>query len=449
MVRENRWGLIAACCAALACASCRSLERFLAPRVADVQTPLTFDRPSDLLPPENLQVRSTADRAIVLAWSPVLVGDVAGYAVMRALEPSGPFALVGRTQSRFGTIHTDRGESEGSLGDGQTYYFRIHPYDALGRVSRSHAFVSATTDAVPETPASLTAYSNLPRKVVLTWEPSTRESVAAYAVYRSPTAAGPYERVGQVQGRLNTVYEDMVDGDLRVLYYRISALNRFGGESPRTEAERAVTKAEPLPPIDLRVAQRELGTLSLAWTANVEEDLRTYEIWRSDGSPEGFGGERLIAEVEPAGARDKAAPAAPLAWVDPTIGCGQRVRYRLRARDRDGLHSDFSAPLEAVGEDLELEISGTGELRWDAARAARWGRARVEVERGMGLPARVLGYAQDARFPLPADLDDPAQIHVVLEAVAQGDGTGQTAREAPPCAITARSTGGPLRAERP
>jgi len=446
VVRESRsWLLLASCCAALAGTSCRSIERFLAPRVADVQIPLSFDRPADLLPPENLQVRSTADRAIVLAWSPVLIGDVAGYAVMRGVQASGPFALVGRTQSRFGTIYTDRGESDGALGDGQTYFFRIHPYDALGRVSRSHAFVSATTEAVPETPASLTAYSNLPRKVVLSWDPSTGESVAAYAVYRSPTAAGPFERVGQVQGRLHTVYEDLVDGDLRVLYYRISALNRFGGESPPTEAQRAVTKAEPLPPIELRVDQRALGSLSLSWSPNIEPDLRTYEVWRSSASPEGWGDERLIAEIE--ASRLGTGPAAePLTWIDRTIGCGERVRYRLRARDRDGLHSDFSAPLETVGEDLGLEVSADGELRWQPDRSKGWGRARIEVERSMGLPARVLGYSQDARFSLPADLASSTRIHVVLEALPQADGTAPATRQAPPCSIAAHR---PMQAEQP
>jgi fibronectin type 3 domain-containing protein len=434
--------LLCACGALWLGTGCRSVERFLAPRVADVQIPLAFDRPVDLLPPENLQVRSSSERAIVLSWSPVLVGDVAGYAVLRALDGSGPFAPVGRTQSRFGTIYTDQGESEGALGDGQTYYYRIHPYDGLGRVSRSHAFVSAATEPVPETPSALVAYSNLPRKVVLTWDPSERTSVAAYAVYRSPTAAGPYERVAQVQGRLNTVYEDAVDGDLRVMYYRISAQNRFGGESTRTEAERAVTKAEPLPPIGLRVGDRELGALALAWTPNVEPDLRTYEVWRSESGEAGWSSEHLIAEVDPGGAPGPAEPGT-LGWVDPTIGCGQRVRYRLRARDRDGLHSDFSGALDAVGQDLGLEIAGGAdrpELRWDSERAARWARARIEVERGMGLPSRVLGFADaEPRFALPADLDDPVRLQVVLEG---------SAREAPPCAISAARVNGQLRARR-
>jgi fibronectin type 3 domain-containing protein len=438
-----------ACAAALVATGCRSVERFLAPRVANVQIPLVFDRPVELVPPESLQVRSSADRQIVLAWSPVLVGNVAGYAILRALDASGPFKLVGRTQSRFGTVYTDQGETEGSLGDGQTYHYRVHPYDALGRVSRSHAAIAATTEPAPAMPSDLTAYSNLPRKVVLTWDPSPG-GVAAYAVYRSPTAAGPYERVAEVRGRLNTVYEDSVDGDLRVMYYRISALNRFGGESERTEAERAVTKAEPLPPIDLRVQSRELGALALAWTPNVETDLRAYEVWRSERSPDGWTPEHLIAEVEvkPSAERD---PPDTLAWIDPTIGCGQPVRYRLRARDRDGLQSDFSPPLETIGQDLGLEIASTGssvELRWDPDRALGFQRARIELERAMGLPPRILGSASDEpRFALPADLDGTARLRVVLETSVDGADGNAHAREAPPCTITVSRSGGQLKAE--
>jgi hypothetical protein len=305
-----------------------------------------------------------------------------------------------------------------------------------------------STEPAPEVPAALTAYSNLPRRVVLTWDPSARTSVASYAVYRSPTAAGPYERVAQVQGRLNTVYEDSVDGDLRVMYYRISALNRFGGESPRTEAERAVTKAEPLPPIGLRVASSELGALGLAWSANVETDLRAYEVWRSDQGEEGWSAARLIAEVEPPAAEGP----AELGWVDPTIGCGQSVRYQLRARDRDGLESEFSPALDAVGQDLGLEIAPAGagaELRWDPRRAKPWSRARVEAARGMGLPARVLGFAiGEPRFALPEDLDAPVRLSVVLERSDTPSADAHTAREAPACAITAARVGGELRAAR-
>ena len=194
------------------------------------------DRPSDLLPPDALRVTSTEDRQISLAWDPVLVGDVAGYVITRSDTPQGPFSRVGLTESRFGTVFSDEGEGLGALGDGQTYYYRIHPIDSQSRMSRSHAFASATTQPPPEKPGGLQAYSNLPRRVVLTWEPSEHWTVSGYAAYRAPTMAGPFERIANISSRLRAVYEDAVPGDLRVMYYRITALNRFGGESEMTDA---------------------------------------------------------------------------------------------------------------------------------------------------------------------------------------------------------------------
>ena len=120
----------------------------IAERLFAKDQPLVFDKGSHLLPPEGLRVTSNEDRQISLAWDPVLVGDVAGYAILRA-KGTGEvvYERVGITRSRFGTVFTDAGASAGALGDGQTYAYRVHPYDKKGRVSRSHAALTATIQA--------------------------------------------------------------------------------------------------------------------------------------------------------------------------------------------------------------------------------------------------------------------------------------------------------------
>ena len=149
------------------------------------------------------------------------------------------------------------------------------------------------------------------------------------------------------------------------------ASNRFGGESDPGEPVQGVTKAEPLPPIELRVEARRLGTIDLAWTANVEHDLRWYEVWRAERGGDGWGEERPIGRTD--------APATRFS--DASVGCGQQVRYRLRARDRDDLVSDHSRPVESTGESVGLRFersgAGQGRLHWDARRAEGWPRARV------------------------------------------------------------------------
>jgi fibronectin type 3 domain-containing protein len=407
---------------------CQSFKARLEREIFTENLELTMDRPSDLRPPEGLRVSSTSDRAIDLTWSPVLVGDVAGYAVLRSPDLTGDFALIGQTSSRFGTVYHDSGTGEEQLGDGQTYYYRVHPYDRAGRVSRSHSYVAATTDPRPDAPAGLRAYSNLPRSVVVVWDPSEGRSTHGYTVLRSPTVAGPWERVGFAEGRLNTVYEDDVPGDLRVMYYRVVATNRFGGESDQTEPVRAVTKADPLPPIGLEVAARRLGRVDLAWAPNVEPDLTRYEVWRSVEDSGGWRIEELIGSAD----------ASSTHFADPDVGCGQVVRYRLRVVDSDGLTSSYSQPLEAVGETIGLELAtdnGKPVLRWDPVRAADWPAARVYELRKV-LPDRELALVENrSHIALPELSSGTRRLAVVLTSVHPSEnGHG----DAPRCELTAR-----------
>jgi fibronectin type 3 domain-containing protein len=405
---------LASLCLALAACANGGAEKVASKIFAADQT-LVFDRSSDLLPPESLRVTSNADRQISLAWEPVLVGDVAGYAILRGTGSNGEgtFHKVGITTSRFGTVFTDAGEKPGSLGDGQTYSYRVHPYDRQGRVSRSHAALTATTEPKPSIPESLQVYSNLPRKAVLSWKPSEQRAVSGYGVYRCPTMAGPWEKVTFVEGRLNSVYEDSIPGDLRVMYYRITALNRFGGESEMTEsAIRAVTKAEPLPPTGLQADAHRLGRVALKWAHNVEPDVTGYEVWRSDKLADDFGAEQRIATVE----------AAKTEYLDAAVGCGETVRYRLRALDADGLESFYSEPLEVTGPDLALSLTrseGGLVLHWDAARVKRFASARVSERRSV-LPDRELANVSGvAEVALP-ELAPGTQLEVALAGPADG-----------------------------
>lgn len=434
--RVARGGLLLA--VTLLALGCGSMRARLLDAFAHGDLVLSFDRPSDLLPPEGLRVTSTQDRSIALAWDPVLVGDVAGYAIVRARLAPGPYEQVGIAHSRFGNVFIDAGERPGLLGDAQTWHYRVHPFDSAGRVSRSHAYVSGVTDPPPAAPEGVQAYSNLPRRVVLRWPASASPSATGYTIQRSPTAAGPWERVGYVDGRVRTQFEDAVEGDLRVMYYRLLARNQFGGESEPTEPVRAVTKAEPLPPIGLEIAERALGEIELRWTPNVERDLVHYELLRGSAAADGFGPDRLVGEVPPDATRA----------IDFGVGCGERVRYRLRAHDVDGLVSELSAPLESVGEDIGLEASSGADgwrISWDAGRARGWERVRVYRTRGLRPDALlgeapvdgslVLGTLESGRYDLRVVLVRDAAARANPPAAAFGVRPAQGEETSPACRL--------------
>lgn len=414
MAREIRaFALVLLAASSLACASTRAT---IAERLFASDQPLVFDRSSRLLPPEGLRITSNQDRQIGLAWDPVLVGDVAGYAILRATGKSdGTYLRVGITRSRFGTVFIDAGATAGALGDGQTYAYRVHPYDSKGRISRNHAALTATTEERPAVPEGLQVYSNLPRSAVLSWKPSERSGVSGYAIYRCPSTAGPWERVAFVEGRLNTVYEDTVPGDLRVMYYRISALNRFGGESDPTEKPiRAVTKAEPLPPIGLEASASALGRVDLRWAPNVEPDLAGYEVWRALADASDYSAETPIARV----------PGGTTALVDPTVGCGQTARYRVRASDADGLESLPSDPLAIKSQDAGLRLSrrdGAWLLSWDPQSTKDFTELRVSEVRSV-LPDRELASSEVGGELVLPDVESGTELAVVfMRAGAAGE----------------------------
>ena len=420
----------------LANTGCQYMAEQLEEEIFSENLALTMDRTSDLLPPEGLRVLSSEDREIDLRWDPVLVGTVVGYAILRSDQVDGGYELVGRTNSRFDTLFLDKGESDEQLGDGQAYHYRIHPYDQLGRVSRSHAYISATTEARPSNPQNLRSYSNLPRRTVLVWDPNQQRSTTGYIVQRSPILAGPWERIGYAEGRMNTIFEDAIPGDLRVMYYRVIASNRFGGESDPAKPVRAVTKADPLPPIGLQITRRSHGRINIAWIANTEADLEAYEIWRAVEFEEEWQEEKKIGEVG----------VELLLFQDKEVSCGQSVRYRLRATDIDDLVSEFSEAIPAEGEDIDLSFtpgaeSGTGTLQWDRGEGD-WTGARVIDVRGGPLPNRTLTEVSSANRAELSDLPRGSRIlGVVLTSSSISGSSSETAgppaREAPICVIRA------------
>jgi hypothetical protein len=185
---------------------------------------------------------------------------------------------------------------------------------------------------------------------------------------------------------------------------------------------RAVTKAEPLPPIGLEIAERALGEIALRWTPNVERDLVHYELLRGSAAENGFAPERVVGQVPPDATRA----------TDFGVGCGERVRYRLRALDVDGLESGFSETLEVKAQDAGLALERRGDqvvLSWDPARVADLSGVRV-LEVRSGLPDRELAAVADGReLALPA-LDSGTRLAVRFQRSGG-------AAEPPPCLVAA------------
>jgi len=194
-------------------------------------------------------------RSVPLKWDPLLRGEVHGYVLEVATERDAPFMRLATIPGRGALSYVDVGSETFPLGDGETRFYRLRAFTPDGRLSAAASdVVAGTTAPLPNPPEGLRAYSRQPREVPLAWTASPDTIVAGYLVERSPALEGPFEVVADLSGRFNTSYIDAGLGDLRVLYYRVASKNPAGGKGPASDAVRAVTKPEPLPPLGLRVA---------------------------------------------------------------------------------------------------------------------------------------------------------------------------------------------------
>jgi fibronectin type 3 domain-containing protein len=349
--------------------------------------------------PEGLRATSGELRSVPLRWDPLLTPSVAGYAIERALAAEGPYVRIAAVVGNAATAYVD-----GSLGsDGATLFYRVRAFAATGALAADpSAAVAATTAAAPAPPTGFRAYSYQPRSVPLAWEPSSDPTVGGYSIERSPSARGPFEALAQLEGRHSTVYLDRGLGDLRVFYYRIAALNRVGGRGPVSDAIRAVTKPDPLPPAGLRLAGQRLGANRIEWDPNVEPDIVAYRVYRVRA-----GGRELLAEL----------PASQTSAEDPGVGADERSMYSVVAVDRDGLDSEPAAPLAVASVGYGLVASarpGGVHLAWEARSAEGFRGARV-LRHGV-LSTTVLGVSAEGSWvDRDAEPGDRYRYSVVLE----------------------------------
>ena len=134
-------------------------------------------------------------------------------------------------------------------------YYYIH---YVGNYRWSHFEVVGTAPEPPEpeppepepdieppgTPTSLTATATSTSQINLNWNNNPESDLANYRVYRSNSATGTYSFLGQTT---SSDYSDTGLSAETTYYYRVSAVDASGNESPQTSYVSATTQSGPEP----------------------------------------------------------------------------------------------------------------------------------------------------------------------------------------------------------
>ena len=176
--------------------------------------------------PKNVTATTNDAHSITIRWNSVK--NATEYNVHRSANESGPY-------SQRATVKTGTHFNDTHLSAGTTYFYRITARnDNSDKESSPSSPVRATTFV--NAPGGVNARVNSSSSITVSWWNTS--GAERYRVYRSTSEFGTYNRIGETTF---TSYEDSGLATGAAYFYRVSALNVDGVESPQSSIVTATT----------------------------------------------------------------------------------------------------------------------------------------------------------------------------------------------------------------
>ena len=162
---------------------------------------------------------------VKLIWRPHPSQRVKSYIIERNEFSSPKWDVIATIDGRLNAEYIDRG-----LKDNRVFRYRVKVKTYDGLISRPSKIVEAGTKPLPLTIKGLRASSDIPKKIVLTWEPTNDKDFAYYKVYRAINPLLFYSYVAKTK---EAKYEDLINDNGADYYYFVTMVDKDGLESPR------------------------------------------------------------------------------------------------------------------------------------------------------------------------------------------------------------------------
>jgi fibronectin type 3 domain-containing protein len=241
-----------------------------------------------------------------------------------------------------------------------------------GQIAKIYRNNTATPNTAPRAPAGLAAIA-AQNTVTFNWNKATdgetAQSSLTYNLRVGKTPGGQevvspmcevstgFRRVvqlGNTNHRNNWTVKNLPDG---IYYWSVQAIdNAFAGSAFAAEQSFQI-KIPPAAPKDLQITNVE-KRVTLTWTANNENDILRYRIYRG--------------AVSPASARIDSVGSFTTTYTDNNVVVGTTYFYRITAVDRDLNESDFSNEVSAAVKPETFTDVGAGLIPTNNA-SAKWG----------------------------------------------------------------------------
>ncbi len=214
---------------------------------------------------------SNMPRSAKILWRPHPNMRVKSYIIERKAPTDKHYKEIAQIDGRLHAEYIDW-----DLKDATQYSYRIRVKTFDGIVSHASAFVKIVTKKTPSTIKGFQATTNLPKKILLTWKPTTQKDFKRYYLYRAKQKDGEYELIAKLY---NPKFIDKTQEDGEVYYYHLTVIDNDGLESDFV-ATKGMSLAQPKAPklLDLKLKD---GKIILHWIA-LDGRAKSYMILRHE-----------------------------------------------------------------------------------------------------------------------------------------------------------------------
>lgn len=257
---------------------------------------------------ESVFASNDYPRQVKLIFSPHPNPSISHYLIQREID--GNFKTIALVNHRLMPEYFDK-----DLDDGKTYQYRIIAIDHAGNPSRPSKVVVAKTKNPPKIPQNLTATTNLPQKIVLSWSKSA--DIKQYHIYRAKSENGRFILHSTTK---NSKFIDNINANGAIFYYKISGIDGADLQSPLSAAVAGQTKSAPTAP-----------TITQGYVDNKEAIIK----WEGDSNAKHF----VVFRIDSQNGRQARFKVDKNDFSDKEVSVGGEFSYYVIAVDDNGLES--------------------------------------------------------------------------------------------------------------
>lgn len=197
---------------------------------------------------------------VKLVWRPHPMDRVESYIIERSEAKSTEWKEIARIEGRLNAEYIDK-----DLKDNHFYRYRVKVKTYDGIISKPSEVVEATTKPLPKSVIGVSASTDLPKKIILKWEPLVQEDFSFYKVYRSGNSVMFYSFYGKTTA---TEFEDLVNENGANYYYKVVAVDTDGLESPEPKNAVMGTTLAALGAPKVTSVRQEGHSVSISWVGD-------------------------------------------------------------------------------------------------------------------------------------------------------------------------------------